>query len=303
MKNFFKLLVVIIVTSTILSSCNNEPQDLAGITSSLKINLVSDNLTESTTKSTYYKKGEAPAYMSGITITADNQDYAEIANVTKTFDFNPAGEQASDLNIVLDGINLGSTKVIAQGICSSTAKNAIYTGLTRATSTELNARSEAYSKTLISKQAIWAEYSGQTNTNIIANPSSNKANLTMNTQNHRYSGVIENHSTSKYSLTFDVYEGTTKLLSHTSKIPAGQQVGFVINSSTAKSTKSYKVVVRCHTPSVNNIKEYTETISVSANNVKNSLFAFTKSGFFTSSSTFNITWVAPNYTYVGNDLK
>ena len=224
-------------------ACSNEPSEMYLSNASLKCEINGADL-RSGLKSVYYKRGDAPVYISGVILTAKNTEY-NVSDVVSEYTFNPYGESYADKDIVLEGLTVGNNIITAKGVCNSVSGNNYYMDVTRAWG-DLTERANQYAETLKSSQPIYADYKEETPLNIaISNRSDNRASISMVTENHRVAVVLENSYDSKYNLALEIKESgsSVPLFSSTYFIPVNTQDAFVINNDDARGNKTYTVTV------------------------------------------------------------
>lgn len=195
MKNALFTAIILIIG---LSSCTKNIKDKniidAGIeTTNVNLDIKTiDNLsTSKLSRIGAYNRGTAPVYVAGVNIKAT---YLEsVTNIVeKTFDYVGIGETGEAINM---DIPLGSNKFEALSNATYTARNATYPNLIEKATGSI-AKNVYYSSELIKKQPIFAIFKGET-TKTITN-SDNNVNISMTTENARYSIVLE--TSDKYDI-------------------------------------------------------------------------------------------------------
>lgn len=188
MKNALFSAIILIIA---LSSCTKNIKDKniieAGIeTTNVNLDIKTiDNLsTSKVSKVGSYNRGTAPVYVAGVNIKAI---YLEsVTNIVeKSFDYVGMGETGEAINM---DIPLGSNKFEALSNATYTARNAKYPNLIEK-ATDTAPKNVYYSSELIKKQPIYAIFKGET-TKTITN-TDNNVNISMTTENARYSIVLE----------------------------------------------------------------------------------------------------------------
>lgn len=279
-------------------SCSNDMNNVQLKDASLKCMIVGGEVEKdggannSALKSGYYKRNSAPAYISGIVLTAENTEY-EVPNVVRQFNFNPNGQGSSDKDIVLEGLTVGNNEITAQGVCNSPSQNNYYQNI-GGTSGNLNERATNYSNNLLSIQPVYADYKSAHAANVVISNGGNSTNISMVTQNHRVAVILENPSKSNYLLSFDILEQgkDNPLLSSGSnrRLTPGTQHAMVINDRNAKGNKRYIIRVNYYTIGSGVwVGQITKTIDAAAYDNIAKLYHFNKGGLEVGNAT--ISWI------------
>lgn len=285
---------IILLSLVVFSlSCSNHHNDELYSKASMKCLLSGESLSHN--KVDYYKRGDAPVCTKSITITSQNQEYS-VPNVVTTFTFNPAGEQDTDLDIIMKDLTVGSNKITAVSTCQNGPLNAIYTDITRPNVDDIDDRTDQYAADLLVKQPVHAIYTEKNPVIkvISTDDSKNGVTINMGTVHHRVAAVVENDTDSEYLLKVSIEKGQGEvLLSTTEFIQIGSQVAFVINDSDAVGAIDYTVRIKHFTKTSQDEiadKEITDVIEAVSYNNRTRLYHFTKSTFEKGNATSTITW-------------
>jgi len=283
---------IILLTVVLFSvSCSNDPKEIKLGKASLKVDIKAAELAAGL--KTGYKRGQAPVYIAGVTLTADNTEYniASVVNIVQTFNF--ASDVATDgEDIVLTGLTVGTNSITAVGICDNTAENAHYSVLSEATGGNLKEKADAYAEVLRGKQPIYAAYTEDNAVEKVISAGDNAITVNMVTDNHRVAVVLENPDGSEYVLKIKIWEGDEDLFPLVDDfIEAGAQEAFVINNAEATGSKTYTVKVSYFTRVSHELMDtITKTISVVSYDNITKLYQFSKDDLLEGEASTTFTW-------------
>jgi len=274
-------------------ACSNEPHEMQLSNASLKCEIEGAEL-QSGLKSTYYRRGNAPVYISGVVLTAENTEYS-VDDIVSEYTFNPDGQSVFDKDIVIEGLTVGNNIITAEGVCNSTAENKYYINVSRADG-DLNERANSYAVQLRGTQPIFADYKSENPLNVkISNSNNNTASISMVTENHRVVVVLENSYDSEYYLYMEILEdgNATPLCSSSDvgNLPVGMQDAIVVNNENAKGSKTYTVKVTYYTKDSNmEVGIITKTIVANAYDNITKLYHFNKGELEVGDAEAFMTW-------------
>jgi hypothetical protein len=256
----------------------------------------------------YYKRGTAPSCQKSITITANNQEYT-VPAVISTFVFNPAGEQPTDLDIIMENLTVGSNEITATSTCGNEAKNAVYTDVAKPDIDDIDDRTDQYATDLLTKQPPHAPYREENPVIKVISTDNTKNDITISmvTDYHRLAVVLENSNDSQYLLKMQIEKGEAHevLLATPDFVGIGDQVVFIINNDEAKFDIDYTVRIKHFTKDSEEELveiEIEDVIETFAAQNRTRLYYFTKSTYQTGDASATITWapwetVNDNKTY------
>lgn len=234
MRNaLFTAIILIIALTSCTKNIKDENIIAAGIeTTNVNLDIKTiDNLsTTKVSKVGQYNRGTAPVYVAGVNIKAT---YLEpVLNVLeKTFDYVGMGETGESINM---DIPLGSNKFEANSNATFTAINATYLNeIVKASGTD--PKNEYYSAELIKKQPVFAIFKGETTKTITT--IDNNVNISMTTENARYSVVLE--TSNKYDV--DVTVTCNKITQRILKANYTNASALVFNKEDLEGTNNVEI--------------------------------------------------------------
>lgn len=178
-------------------SCSRDLEDISTYGASLKCNItVGGHESLGGASSSLKSQNTPPDYITGITITAHNNEYS-IADVVRDIDFGTS----TPSNVTMNGLTVGNNTISVVSKCKGLPENR-YHKLLDKPSGNLNERAAVYALKLRERQNIYAKYEGVADVNISHSPQS--ADILMETKNHRLSVIVENPENSGYSLEVEI---------------------------------------------------------------------------------------------------
>lgn len=303
--NISKLILPLLLV-LLISSCSKEDMKVAEL-SDVKLSGVSlkcaikgsENNSKNKTANVAYDRGDAPVYISGVTLTVENLEY-DVEDVIKKFNFTD-DEYSSSSNIdiqeiVLNNLTVGENRITAVGICKNEPLNRYYKNIEKFDASTLKARANQYADYLVQLQPLHADYTGEKPLikEISPDMDDNTVDIVMTTESHRLAVVVENAEDSEYLLKVSIEtEGGEVLLSSSGLMGIDTQAAFVVNDDDAYGAKNYNLKIRCFTKkSETEIKDMTIVRPIAAQSRDNitKLYHFSKDELYTSSSDVSFTW-------------
>lgn len=194
----WSVLILLILFSV---SCSQDLEEISVVKASLEC-IISVGKTESSGGSSSYLKAEntPPDYIAGITLTVHNNEYS-VSDVTVNKAFTNSYKPNK---ISINGLTIGDNTITAVAKSQGIAENNYYNKLTLP-SGDINNRALNYSTQLRSKQKIYANYVSEKPVVVnVSSSTTNSADISMVTENHRLAVVVENPSNSDYDLMIEL---------------------------------------------------------------------------------------------------
>lgn len=239
---------IIFLAAVMLSpSCSKEQGMDLMVKTSLNVNINARAVGSGggTTKAGIYERGDAPVYVDGVKVKADNLDHEKIADIEKEFLYvvKNGGEK-----VVLEGVTVGRNNITAEGICANDPvdpKNNVRNqgNMPWIGGSDVNDIAAQYSRNLKNIFPLYANYYSKEPVEInVSETGPNNAVIDMVTKNHRVAIVMESASW-RYTLDFTI-EGGSEV--KTSEITWwGNRYAVVFNDDIANGTKEYRIKMVC----------------------------------------------------------
>ncbi len=305
----------IVLLSAVLfaAACSNDSAEINGIVSKglVKVNI---EAAQSSVKSGGFKRGNAPVYIDGVIIKADNKEYTEAKyDVTQEFLFK--SDRSDDgVDIVMTDVYVGTTNISAVGICDVDNKvNTYIQELTSVNIDALDAAAKKYDENLRTSNPVYAHYVSEPTADIVvANDATNAITVNMNSENHRVAFVMENPSTSLYDIKWRVSVKDGAVLNTWSDyMDAGTQQAYIINDAYAVNARTYMVEVQyftkdSHEPMLDESgdeKVFTKEVTANALDNVTKLYRFTKEGLLQGDVNATITWEQKDPIADGEEIE
>lgn len=304
MRRIFYIVLLLFIFSC---SENREIGELDTTSLNIAIN-TTQAVGESTTKAGSYKRGNAPAYVKGVKVTANNLEYTGFSK-SKDFQFVDYGNTGGD-DLVMEGVTVGNNRFSAVGIPAygPVAYKTCYSWLSdlpRVSEKDLDEMATDYSKHLQAKFPIYAKYTSENSVDkIVTVDGTNDVALNMVTTNHRVAMLVENKS-DKYRIRV-IYVGAKPRSASMSYIIDPRWIkgyAVVYNDDDAKGTIDYSVTVEYYTKDTGiKVGTIKKEFTVTAGQNVTKYYRFVNTTLVEGDATLNITWTPMTDDAGGEDL-
>lgn len=299
-----KLYIIILSICTGLMSCTKDSNELSGgqfPTTDLPVKSIS--YSEKGTASdelgslkSSYKRYGAPVYLSGVKFSVRHESESDYSY--QEFNFNPAGEQEADKDIILKQIKLGCNWIYSEGICSGSYHNSTLTltgdQIVPASITDVDARADAYAPIINTLDPVYAKFRGNSDQIMVKEVAGNEDyTAVMHTNDKRLNLVIENNIASKYTLGIQVHKPENKGLMYglRSNVAAGEVKAAVINESSLSQYDELVVKIWYKT-NYGDVKEESYTITFPDKKVTTHVIKMDRTGYLSGDTNSQITFEA-----------
>lgn len=293
-----RILTLLSVVAIFAASCSKESNELTDqtipkATVGISLEKPSNSLKAS------YKRGNAPVYISGVTIRAKSKAFSS-PDVVKTFNFAASG--GSNITMTTP---IGENTFSAVGVCDNAKGNFYLSSITSASgsTTNIDTRAEAYATIVNAAQGVYADFRSSSVTKTITESSNNIA-LNLATSDSRLNFVSEVLASSTYKAKISIKTpGNIEIIKTPSYAPVGNSA-IVLNDDEVNNQSYVNAYVYLYSKSTSKlIKTLKYRIDVPNGNITTYLFRLEKSTPYTASSTQNITFTPLTSSTAGSIVK
>ena len=216
---------------------------------------------------TGYNRGDAPAYISGVTITAKSNDFTT-TDVVENFPFAETG--GDDISF---SVPVGNNEFSAVASCSNTPGNEYFVIPAESkpdnSITDITERAEKYAEIASDLKGIYAGFtSGDPVIKNISSSATNTVTINLKTEDRRVNFIIENEPTSVYKVTATLRSDRGQSLVSTSNyVSPGSQVALIANDSEVNSGNQVELNVHYYSLAGTPIESFIYHANISDGNV------------------------------------